>query len=273
MELKRKDCKIVISGDNSIRFRDKVAIVTGGGSGLGIAIAMHFAKEGANLAIVDVNEVNMKKVLNKREFSTKKHMTIQCDVSQSDLVRKMVEDVVKEYGKIDIVVNNAGINISHPLVEFPVEAWDKVLDVNLKSMFLVCKYTAPHMIKARQGKIINMSSKSGGRDGSLNAVAYTASKAGVIGLTKTVALELAPYNINVNAVCPGFIYTPMWEKSAVQYAAKSDISVDELQEFYISKIPLRRAQTEESIAKVVLFLASEDSIDITGQALFVTGGQ
>jgi len=255
------------------KFDGKVALVTGSGSGLGKAIAVLFAREGARVALVDVNEENLSRVLHISEFSDAEHLSIPCDVSKSESVRKMVEEVVETFGCIDIVVNNAGINISHTLQEFPVDDWDRILEVNLKSMFLVCKYAAPIMIGAEQGKIINMSSKSGGRDGSVNAVGYASSKAGVVGLTKSLALELAPHNINVNAVCPGFVYTPMWEKTAPQYAAKHGLSVEELKTYYTSKIPLGRPQTEESIAGVVAFLASEDATDITGEILFVTGGQ
>ena len=185
----------------------------------------------------------------------------------------MAETVSATLGGIDIVVNNAGINISHPLTEFPEDDWDRLMDVNLKSMFLVCKYVAPYMMQAGGGKIINMSSKSGGKYGSVNAVGYASSKAGVVGLTKSLALELAPRNINVNAVCPGFVYTPMWEQQAPRYAAKHGLSVPEMKDYYVSKIPLGRPQTEASVAGVVAFLASQESADMTGEVLFVTGGQ
>jgi NAD(P)-dependent dehydrogenase (short-subunit alcohol dehydrogenase family) len=185
----------------------------------------------------------------------------------------MLDKVAASLGGIDTVVNNAGINISHPLTEFPEDDWDRLMEVNLKSMFLVCKYAAPHMIRAGGGKIVNMSSKSGGKHGSVNAVGYASSKAGVVGLTKSLALELAPRNINVNAVCPGFVYTPMWEKQAPRYAAKHGLSVHAMKDYYISKIPLGRPQTEDSVAGVVAFLASRESADITGEVISVTGGQ
>jgi sorbitol-6-phosphate 2-dehydrogenase len=255
------------------RFEGQVAIITGAASGLGAAIAQRFAQEGAQTVLCDLNREGMEMVVSDKEFSCSESQIEVCDVSASDQVTEMIGRALDSFGKIDILVNNAGVNRVHPLVEFPEEDWDFILSVNLKSMFILCKAVGSAMMARRYGKIINISSKSGGIRGSVNAVGYTASKAGVIGLTQTVALELAPFNINVNAVCPGVIFTPMWEKIAVDYARKNRIAPDEVQDFYKKKIPLGRLQTCESIAGVVAFLASEEARDITGQQINVTGGQ
>lgn len=255
------------------RFDGKVTLVTGGGGSLGEAMVLRFAQEGANIAIGDINKEKITRVKAKVEALGRKALAMKCDVSKADEVEAIVERVIREFEKIDILVNNAGINIPHPLWEFPEDDWDKLINVNLKSTYLMCKTVVSYMMERKYGKIINISSKSGGKTGSLWASGYCASKAGVVGFTQSVALDLAPYNINVNAVCPGVIFTPLWDSIASIYAQKNNIPVGKVKEYYISKIPLGRPQTSESIAKVVAFLASEDAADITGQAISVTGGQ
>ncbi len=254
-------------------FDGKVVLVTGGGRGLGRAIVERFAREGAAVSFCDVNQDDLQEVRSSLETEGRSVSPCTCDVTDTRQVEEMVGDVIGMHGRIDVLVNNAGINRPHYLWEFPEEDWDRIMEVNLKSVFLLCRAVAPHMIERRFGKIINMSSKSGGKTGSVSASGYTASKAGIIGFTRSIALELAPYNINVNAVCPGIVFTPMWDQFSERYAEKNKIPVRDLHRHYVSRIPLGREQTPESIAGVVAFLASEEAADITGEPVFVTGGQ
>lgn len=254
-------------------FGGRVVLVTGGGRGLGRAIVERFAREGATVAFCDLNEKNLQEVRKSLKDEGKNVTPFTCDVTKQAQIEEMVENVVQGFGKIDVLVNNAGINRPHYLWEFPEEDWDRIMEVNLKSVFLMCRAVAPHMMERRSGKIINMSSKSGGKAGSVTASGYTASKAGIVGFTRSIALELAPFNINVNAVSPGIVFTGMWDEFGELYAQKNNIPLQELHHHYESKIPLGRAQTPESIAGVVTFLASDDASDIAGEQIFITGGQ
>jgi len=240
--------------------KGKTALVTGGGRGIGAAIAENLSKEGVNIIITDINESSAATTLdNIKKHGVKGvfyHMNVADSNSVSDCVKKIQADGLT----IDILVNNAGVTRDNLLIRMKEEDWDLVLDVNLKGAFNCTKFIAPIMMKSRWGRIINITSIVGvmGNKGQAN---YSASKAGMIGFTKSCAQELASRNITANAIAPGFIVSDMTN------ALSEDIQKD-----FMSKIPLTRFGTVEEIANVVNFLASEKAAYITGQVIGVNGG-
>lgn len=243
-----------------MRLAGKVALVTGGARGIGKAICEALAADGAKLAIADILEEVAAGAA--AEFVAKgvDAKAFVANVAKSADVDKMVDDVIAAFGKVDILVNNAGITRDTLLIRMKEEDWDAVLAVNLKGTFNCIKAVARPMMKARSGKIVNIASVVGiiGNAGQAN---YSASKAGVIGLTKTAARELAPRSINVNAVAPGFIQTEMTAHLP-----------EEAKEAFLRNIPLHRAGTAQDVAKVVRFLAGDESDYLTGQVICVDGG-
>ncbi|HBT49454.1 MAG: dehydrogenase [Caldanaerobacter subterraneus] len=239
----------------------RVAFVTGGSRGIGRAIAVRLAKDGFNIAITYVKD---DKSAEEVVEEVKKHgvdaLAIKCDVSKYHEVEKAVEKVIEEFGSIDVVVNNAGITKDNLILKMEEEEWDQVIDVNLKGAFNVIKFASKYMIKKRKGKIINISSVVG-LMGNVGQANYAASKAGIIGLTKSVAKELASRGITVNAVAPGFIETDM-----------TNVLKEDIKEAMLKSIPLKRAGKPEEVAEVVAFLASSASDYITGQVINVDGG-
>lgn len=239
----------------------KVALITGGSRGIGKAIAIKLASYKANIVInYTSNKEHALKVKEEIESYGVKSIVIKCDVSKSDEVNNMIEEVVKEFGQIDILVNNAGITRDGLLMRMKEEDFDSVIDINLKGVFNCTKSATKYMMKKRYGKIINISSVVGliGNAGQAN---YCASKAGVIGLTKSSARELASRNINVNAIAPGFIDTDM-----------TSVLNENLKETMLKNIPQNRFGSPEDVANLVLFLACDMSSYITGQIINVDGG-
>lgn len=239
----------------------KVVLITGGSRGIGKAIAIKLASYKANIVInYTSNKEHALKVKEEIESYGVKSIVIKCDVSKSDEVNNMIEEVVKEFGQIDILVNNAGITRDGLLMRMKEEDFDSVIDINLKGVFNCTKSATKYMMKKRYGKIINISSVVGliGNAGQAN---YCASKAGVIGLTKSSARELASRNINVNAIAPGFIDTDM-----------TSVLNENLKETMLKNIPQNRFGSPEDVANLVLFLASDMSSYITGQIINVDGG-
>jgi sorbitol-6-phosphate 2-dehydrogenase len=258
-----------------MRLEGKVAIITGAGQGIGEAIARRLAQEGAAVVIADVNlEVAQTAAGQIAKKYQQNPLPLCVDVTNGQQVAEMVRKTMKEFGKIDILVNNAGVLIAHEITEFPEEQWRKVIDVNLTGYFLSAREVAKVMKKQRSGVIIQINSKSG-KKGSYKNSAYAASKFGGIGLTQSIALDLAPYGIRVNAVCPGnLLDSPLWVNSLYdQYAKKWGISKEEVRKRYEQQVPLGRGCTYQDVANVVVFLASEESGYMTGQAVNVTGGQ
>lgn len=243
-----------------LNFTEKVVLVTGSGRGIGRTIAENFARQGATIVLSDYNAEALTDA--KQEFQKKKYpsLALPCDVTREDQVNQLIEQIVNTYNRIDIIVNNAGITRDTLLMRMKTEQWDAVINTNLKGVFLVTKAASKQLIKQRFGKIINISSVIGliGNAGQGN---YAASKAGVIGFTKSVARELASRNITVNAIAPGYIETEM-----------TRILDEKSKETMLSAIPLKRAGNSQDVANVALFLASPLADYITGQVIKVDGG-
>lgn len=254
-----------------MQLRGKVALVTGAGRGIGRGIALALAQDGATVVTIDIHRHLAEDVARAVEEVGREALAVTLDVSKSDDVTARVDDVHQTFGQIDILVNNAGILKLAPIVDMTEADWDAVLAVNLKGVFLCSRAVAPHMIPRRSGKIVNISSGAGKR-GSAGKAHYVVSKFGVIGLTQCLAAELAPHNINVNAVCPGIVDTYIWRELLTPYYAELEgLPVDEAFNRIVKRIPLGRPQTPEDIGNLVVFLASEKSRNITGQAISVTG--
>ncbi|MCG2677571.1 3-oxoacyl-[acyl-carrier-protein] reductase [bacterium] len=243
-----------------MRLKDRVALVTGGGRGIGKAIVLALAKEGADIVTCDINLENLKEVASEVEKLGRKILIQKVDVSKISEVDDVVKKALDKFAKIDILVNNAGITRDNLILRMSEEEWDQVLDINLKGAFNCLKAVARPMMKARSGRIVNIASVVGmmGNPGQAN---YAASKAGIIGLTKSAAKELASRGINVNAIAPGFIKTTMTESLS-----------DEVKEKLINQIPLKRLGEVTDVANLVVFLASDDASYITGEVIKVDGG-
>lgn len=266
-----QDLNTIKKKRDKLNLKDKVAIVTGGNKGIGKAISIAFAKKGASVVIGARDIKTSQEVVREIMKFGNKCFSAKVDVSKSQEVKQMVDFTLEKFGRIDILVNNAGIISASPITQLTEEEWDKLFAVNVKGTFLCCKYVTPIMIKQRKGKIINLSSTAGKR-GSIFRTHYSASKFAVIGLTKSLAIELAPYGINVNAVCPGDVQTNMLDKEVQLLAELRNIPPDKVREKKISSIPLGRLGKPEEIAELVLFLASSASDYITGEAINIAGG-
>jgi NAD(P)-dependent dehydrogenase (short-subunit alcohol dehydrogenase family) len=241
----------------------KVAIVTGGGQGIGEAISIRFAQEGAKVVVSDINPKTAKKVALGIQGRDGEALAIQSDVSKSEDVRRLVKETLTRFGEIDILVNNAGVHKRTPFLDIPEKDWDWMLDINLKGSFLCSKMVAREMVKAKKrGKIVNIASIAA-EAAIASQVHYSASKAGVYMLTKGMALELAPYGINVNSVGPGPIQTAI-----LRYRLEDPKQLKLL----IRNIPLGRVGQPADIADAVFFLAGPESDFITGHMLVVDGG-
>jgi len=240
----------------------KVAIVTGGSSGIGKAIAKAYLDHGAKVTIVDVDEEGLQETERELAKFKDKVLLVKGDITKVGDIRKAVDKTVKKWKKIDVLVNNAGVGTISSLIEMTEEEWDYVLDVNLKGMFLLTKEVAKVMIEQEEGCIINISSIN--EEVPLaGEIHYCVSKGGVKMLTRTVALELAPYNIRVNAIAPGMTETALTEEVLV---------IPELKSAVLHQIPLGRIGRPEDIAKVAVFLASDYASWVTGATIYVDGG-
>ncbi|MHA1687086.1 MAG: SDR family NAD(P)-dependent oxidoreductase [Candidatus Heimdallarchaeaceae archaeon] len=257
-----------------MRFSGKVVIVTGGGRGIGKACSLMFAKEGANV-VITYNTNRQKAMETAKEINElgKHPLVVKTDVRSSFEIDRMINETLDKFGKIDVLVNNAGIVTQRCVIDLPENEWDLIMDVNAKGVFLCSQAVAKQLIKqGHGGKIISIASCAG-KTGAKFLAHYCASKAAVILFTQSLALELAPYKINVNAVCPGIIYgTDMQEQLLISESKLRGISKEEMLKLKISWIPLGRLGTPEEVAKVVLFLASEDADYLTGQTINVSGG-
>jgi NAD(P)-dependent dehydrogenase (short-subunit alcohol dehydrogenase family) len=245
-----------------MRLKDKVALVTGGASGIGKATAELFAREGARVAVAD-NSAEGRDTVQAIKTAGGEAIFVSVDVSDSGQVTQMVEAAIQAYGRIDILFNGAGILHYGTVLETDEQAWNRVLSINLTGTYLCCRAVLPHMIRQGGGSIINVASTVGAHDACANAVAYVTSKGGVTLFTKAVAIDHAKQGVRVNALVPGATDTPMIRKA---------IAPDAL-EALASSHPIGRLGRPEELAKAVLFLASDDASFVTGSAMFVDGGQ
>jgi len=253
----------------------KSAIVTGAGQGLGEAIALRLAAEGCDVILGDIVFENAQKAAEKIHKSTgRKAIEFSVDVTNDKQVAEMVKLAVKEFGKLDIMVSNAGILKAAEVTAFSTQDWRKVIEVNLIGYFICAREAAKVMVEQKSGSIIQINSKSG-KKGSFKNSAYAASKFGGIGLTQSLALEMAPHGVRVNAICPGnLLEGTLWQESLFkQYALTQGITEEEVKQKYLGQVPLGRGCAYDDVSNLVVFLASDQSSYMTGQAINVTGGQ
>jgi NAD(P)-dependent dehydrogenase (short-subunit alcohol dehydrogenase family) len=261
-----------------MKLENKVAIVTGGGRGIGKAISICLAEEGANIVLADIDLLSAEKTAAEIEAMARGALVVRMDVTRRDEVQTMVARTLDAFGRVDILVNNAGVvgeRTGPPFTDLREEDWDICYEVNLKGIFIVCREVVPHFIEQKAGKIINIASIAG-RLGEHSQPHYSASKAGVISFTQALARELGRHNINVNCICPGLLWTPMWRQLEGMFSGDASPETVERREVFERTIrrltPLRREQTPEDIGKLAAFLASEDARNITGQSINVDGG-
>jgi len=244
-----------------MRFKDRVALVTGGGRGIGAATAQLFAQEGARVAVSDLDEGPAREVAEPING-----LAIACDVSKRDQVESMVERTVKELGRLDILVACAGITRDNLLFKMTDEDWDAVIDTHLKGTFLCARAAQRYLVEQKYGKMVFLSSTSAlGNRGQTN---YSAAKAGLQGMARTLAIELGPFNVNVNAIAPGFVETRM----TMATAERLGMDYEAFKVGAASQIPLRRVGQPEDIASVIAFLCSDESSFVSGQTIYVRGG-
>jgi NAD(P)-dependent dehydrogenase (short-subunit alcohol dehydrogenase family) len=250
-----------------MRLADKITLITGSGSGIGKSTALRFAKEGAVVVVNDLNEENGKQTVQEINNQGGEAIFVQADVTDPEMVQQMVAAVIQTYGRIDVLFNNAGISNVGALHEVEPDAWDKIMSVNVKGVYLPSKYTLPFMMERQSGTIINMSSCAA-EMGLAKRAAYSTTKGAVLALTKAMQVDYAPYNIRVNALLPGTIMTPFVES----YLKSSYDNPEEA----IGKIKTRQLSgelgTPEDVASAALFLASDESKFMMGSPLYVDGG-
>jgi len=244
-----------------VKLRDRVAVVTGSGRGIGEAIALALSKEGACVVVSDIDAGSAQKTSDQINSMQGKSIAVRADVSSRSEVRDLFNKTIERFGRIDILVNNAGIFSRTPILEISEDQWDRVIDVNLKGTFLCCQEAVPVMLKQRYGRIVNMASLAGKRGGVTSGINYASSKGGVISLTRALAKQLAPHNILVNAIAAANIETEMLQAYE-----------PEAREKQLREIPLGRYGRPEEVAKVVVFLVSDDAGYIVGETINVNGG-
>ena len=243
-----------------MKLKDKVALVTGAGSGIGRACALWLAEEGAEVAIADLNLPAAEQGAQEVRGKGRRALAVRADVADSDQVADLAQQIIRQFGRVDILVNNAGRAQPKPFTELTEADWDRMIDVHLKGTFNCTKAVIEGMISHRWGRIISIASTAG-LTGTPNHIHYSAAKAGIIGFTKALAKDMAPFGITLNAVAPGIIETPIL--SGVP---------EDLKQLYISRTPVGRMGRPEDIAAVVTFLATDDAGFITGQVISPNGG-
>ncbi|MBI2056059.1 MAG: SDR family oxidoreductase [Candidatus Sungbacteria bacterium] len=245
--------------------QNKIALVTGGRRGMGRTHALALASQGAKVAVTDVDVNDCEGVVEEIKAKGGQAACFKMDVSKKEEVESVFDEIIGQFGRLDILVNNAGIYISKPAFEITEEEWDRMMDVNLKGQFLCAQRAAKEMANNKWGRIINIASVASGQTGVgiAGGAHYTASKGGIIGMTETLAIEWAPLGINVNAIGPGAIDTPMMQAAQLPKEAMDAM---------LARIPLRRIGKPEEISAMVVFLASEEASYITGATFYVDGG-
>ncbi|EGL82975.1 short-chain dehydrogenase/reductase SDR [Caldalkalibacillus thermarum TA2.A1] len=249
-----------------MRLANRVVLVTGASRGIGKAIAARFAREGAKVCLVDINEELVQAAGQELENEGLTVMALRCDVTDRSQVEKTVDSIVSMWGRLDILVNNAGIIRDNLLFKMTDEDWEQVMDVHLKGAFYCSRAAQKYMVEQKYGRIINLSSTSAlGNRGQAN---YAAAKAGLQGFTKTLAIELGKFGITTNAIAPGFIETEMTKATA----ARVGVDFEQFRQMAIQSIPVGRSGKPEDIAYAALFFASEEASFVNGQVLYVAGG-
>ena len=254
-----------------MRLKDRVAVVTGGGGGIGAGICAAFAREGAAVAVTDINARAAESVAAHTRGAGGSATAWGLDVCDRDATEAAADAIQERLGPIDIWVNNAGVSHITPFLDCTEDLWDQVQRVNLKGAFLGCQAAIRRMRPRRRGVVLNMASQSG-KQGNAWYAAYCASKFGVIGLTQSLAVEFAAERIRVNALCPGVVFTPMWDGMIEDYARKRNMAPEDVRPYLEGRVPLGRLCSVEDVARAAVFLASDEASYITGQAINVSGG-
>jgi 3-hydroxybutyrate dehydrogenase len=255
-----------------VRLEGRGAVVTGGGRGIGRAIARGLANAGAGVVVCARSEQEIEGVAEELRGQGLTAHAVRCNVADPESVHTMAREATKRLGTVDIVVNNAGIALSNPIKRLPLEEWDRILAVNVTGTFLCTRAFVEGMLERRWGRVINVASVAGLRGGRYIA-AYTASKHAQIGFTRSVALEVAEHGITVNAICPGYVDTPMTEYSVSRIVEKTGLSPEEALERILELSPQRRLIRPEEIAHVALMLCDKDGEGINGQTIVIDGGE
>jgi meso-butanediol dehydrogenase / (S,S)-butanediol dehydrogenase / diacetyl reductase len=251
---------------SALELEGQVAVITGAGSGIGRGIAAVLARRGAELVLTDLDDERARAAARELGATALHH-----DVTSWTSSEAVIDHTLQAHGRIDILVNNAGVSRSVPFHELDEAEWDRVHNVNVKGVFLTTRAVVPHMMERRSGSIISISSMVG-KEAIPLFVHYSASKFAVIGLTQGLAKEMAPYDVRVNAVCPGVVRTPLWEPLLEQLSHTKGVTRDEAWQEFVNEIPLGRPQEPEDIGEAVAFLASSRARNMTGQGINVTGG-
>ncbi len=254
-----------------MRFENQVAVITGAANGIGKACAQRFAQEGAFVACLDVTDELNQAVAEEVRALGVGAIALHCDVTDAESIQAAIDAVMEKWGRVDVLVASAGIYTGEPLLEVTQKQWQRTIDINLTGVFLTNQAVAPIMMKQRSGSIINLSSMAG-KTSWVASAAYSSSKSGVIGLTRSVAMELAPYGATVNAVCPGNTLTDMVRGVAGKVGSMDGLSGEEWLQMRANDCPMKRLAEPWEMAGVIAFLASEDSRYLTGQAIEVDGG-
>ncbi|MBX9878473.1 MAG: SDR family oxidoreductase [Candidatus Obscuribacterales bacterium] len=255
-----------------MRFTGRAALVTGGGSGIGKATAIAFAKDGASVCVVDIDAVSAEKTVSEIKTAGGKAIAVAGDIALPSTATNAVSGCVKTFGGVDFLFNNAGVEFISPLMETSESDWDRVMDVNMKGTYLITKACLEVMVPKKFGVITNNASDAGLRGIKVNA-AYSSSKAGIIHMTRSLSLDYASQGIRTNCICPGCIRTPLCERFNAEVGARKGISGEQaLQEFVEANIPMQRVGTPEEVASVVTFLCSDDARYINGAIIPIDGG-
>ncbi len=260
-----------MASGNAQSLMGKRAVVTGAGRGIGRSIALALAEAGADVAVTARSATELERLTSDIESLGRRSIFVPCDVTDTSQVQHMASNFLAGLGGIDILVNNAGNAGSHKFLDHPDELWHRMLSINLTSVYYVSKAFAPHLVEQRSGRIITIASIAS-RVGDRYIAAYTAAKHGVLGLTRALAVEMLPYNVTVNAICPGYVDTPMTDTSVQNIVARTGMTNEEARAYLAKTSPQKRLIEPEEIAALTVFLAQDSSKGITGQAVNVDGG-